>query len=175
MHVSLSIGNFSFSSWYVSLSPSTVSAFPLMRPAPPWWWDRQRVIKVKSHLVEKLTSIRTILPRWRSPPFGFPQFIPATQYIPDSHPPSFILTDPLPHHVSALHLSSSLLLLLLSFLIFPYPVSVITLNLSSLAVLFCDGVLRKFSHHQFWARKLILSKSLLFRKCLVLKILDLHI
>lgn len=64
--------------------------------------------------------------------------IPPTHDIPDSHPPSFILPDPLPHYVSALHLSSSLSCFLLSFLILP-PLVVITLNLSSSVTLFCDG------------------------------------
>lgn len=133
----LSHGNFSFSCRYVSLS--TVSPLRLMRPTPPWWWDRQRVIKVESHLVGKLTSIRAILPRGRSPSLWFPPSIPPTQYIPDSHPPSFILPDLLPHHVSAPYLSSSLSSLLLSFLIFSYPLLLITLNLSSWAALFCDS------------------------------------
>lgn len=133
----LAFCNFSFSCRY-SLSLSE-RCLPLMRPAPPWWWDRQRVIKVKSHLVRKLTSIRSILPRGRPHPICVPPCIPAVQYIPDSHPPSFIPTDLLPHHVNAPRLSSSPYSFLLSFLIFLYPVSVITFNLSSLTVLFCDS------------------------------------
>lgn len=60
-----------------SLSPCIVSLLSLMRPAPPWWWDWQRVIKVESHLVGKLTSIRAILPRGPSPPLCFCSFHPS--------------------------------------------------------------------------------------------------
>lgn len=130
-----------------------------------------------SHLVGKLTSIRTILPRGCSPPLCFPPSIPPTQYIPDSHPQSFILPDLLPHHVSALHLSSPISCFLLSFLIFAHPLSVITLDLSSSAVLFCDGNLScrgtlKFCYHQLCASNLIFTKKSLFRKFGVLKVLD---
>lgn len=119
---------------------------------------------MESHLVGKLTSIRTILPRGRSPPLCFSPSIPPTQYIPDSHPPSFILPDLLSHHVSAPHLSSSRFLL--SFLISPLPprpLSVITLNLSSSAVLFCDGNLSfwensQICYHQLCAGKLTFTK-----------------
>lgn len=146
-----------------------------MRPAPPWWWYRRRVIKVESHLVGKLTSIRTILPRGLSPPLCFPPSIPPTQYIPDSHPPSFILPDPLPHHVSAPHLPSSLSHFLLSFLIFPYPLSVITLYLSSSPLLFCDGNLRFWGTLKFATIGCVqeisyLPKSLVLRKCLLFSV-----
>ena len=129
---------------------------------------------MESHLVGKLTSIRTILPRGRSPPLCFSPSIPPTQYIPDSHPPSFILPDPLPHHVSAPHLSSSLSRFLLSFLISPpRPLSVITLNLSSLDVLFCDGNLSfwgnsQICYHQQCAGNLIFTTI----QMLALKVLD---
>lgn len=119
------------------LSPSSDSPLPLMRPAPPCQWDWQTVIKVESHLVGKLTSIRTILPRGRSPPLCFRPSIPAPQDILDSYTPTFILPHPLPRHVSVCLSLIIPLSTLISHL--PHPLTVITLNLSSSALLFWDG------------------------------------
>lgn len=148
------------------LSLSSVFLLSLMRPSPQWWWDRQRVIKVVSHLVGKLTSIRTILPRGH-PPSLFPTIYPFYSVFPWLS--STILYSSWPDHASALHRSSSLSCVLLSFFIFPYPLLVITLNLSSSAVLFCDGNLffsgtLKFAVISCMQKASHLQKSMLFKK-----------
>lgn len=134
--------NSSFS-WYVllslSLSKQRLSLLSVMRPSPQWWWDRRRVIKVVSHLVGKLTSIRTILPKKDIPhSVSYHLYLPLCISMTLIHHPLFFLTWSL---TTALHLSSSLSCVLPFFLIFPYPLLVITLNLSSSALLFCDGSL----------------------------------
>lgn len=121
------------------LSVRTVSLFFLMRPALPWWWVRQRVIKVVSYLVGKLTSIRSILARGHSssplcPPTP-PSFLPhySVQFLTPIHHSVFFLT----HSLNMSQLPISYLVFQLLFL--PYLLAVMTRNSPSQAVLFCDG------------------------------------